>query len=282
MRGPDGALPLLNDAWEGPAEPAPTHARPSRSCARADTSCCATRTDQLIIDAGVRSPRAHLPPHAHADALSFVLWADGVPLLVDPGTLQLHRSRSRPHSAARPPTTRSRSTAPISASSGATSALRSCPGSCASTSTNATASSSLAARHDGYRRLDDPVEHERWFCWIPSDGLVVVDVLHSGQPHRVTSRLHLAPGVPAADASCLGPFELQALGAEEPAVVVPGRYAQYLGTQTASQIIQRGGTIAPGTHFGWALLRPGARVALEGRTLAVTRRSGAQLRIELR
>jgi hypothetical protein len=38
----------------------------------------------LAFDCGPPSP-AYLPAHAHADALSFQLWADGKPVVVDPG-----------------------------------------------------------------------------------------------------------------------------------------------------------------------------------------------------
>jgi uncharacterized heparinase superfamily protein len=39
----------------------------------------------LAIDCGLAAP-AFLPPHAHADALSFQLWLGGNPVIVDPGT----------------------------------------------------------------------------------------------------------------------------------------------------------------------------------------------------
>jgi hypothetical protein len=40
----------------------------------------------LAVDCGAAAP-AYLPPHAHADALSFQLWVDGRPVVVDPGTV---------------------------------------------------------------------------------------------------------------------------------------------------------------------------------------------------
>ena len=39
----------------------------------------------LAFDCGATAP-PFLPPHAHADALSFQLWVDGEPVVIDPGT----------------------------------------------------------------------------------------------------------------------------------------------------------------------------------------------------
>jgi hypothetical protein len=116
----------------------------------------------------------------------------------------------------------------------------------------------VAAAHDGYRRLDDPVEHKRWFCWIPSDGLVVVD------------------------SDRVGPFTLRPLGAGAAPRAIGGAYAPYLGTKTASTVLELAGTIQPEALFGWSLLRPGADVALAGSTLTVRRRHGARARVQLR
>jgi uncharacterized heparinase superfamily protein len=85
MRGPDGTLPLLNDAWEGPAEPVARDRDRATILHESGYVVLRHAEDQLIIDAGRVAP-PHLPPHAHADVLSFVLWADGRPLIVDPGT----------------------------------------------------------------------------------------------------------------------------------------------------------------------------------------------------
>ena len=84
MAGPDGRLPLLNDAWEGPPIP---HGGPDVSVLR-ESGYVVFRhgEDQLIFDCGPRCPR-HLPAHAHADALSVVLWLDGAPVVIDPGAV---------------------------------------------------------------------------------------------------------------------------------------------------------------------------------------------------
>jgi hypothetical protein len=80
---PGGALPLLNDAWEGP--PVERSTSPFRDLADSGYVVLRHGEDQAVLDVGPVAP-AHLPPHAHADVLSFVLWIDGAPVVVDPGT----------------------------------------------------------------------------------------------------------------------------------------------------------------------------------------------------
>ena len=83
---PDGKPWLFNDgtldlapALELPAPPAGLSVFP-------ETGYAVLRTDRLWLafDCGPPSP-PFLPAHAHADALSFQLWVDGAPLVVDPG-----------------------------------------------------------------------------------------------------------------------------------------------------------------------------------------------------
>lgn len=279
MRGPDGRLPLLNDAWEGPPDPV-AHDRGAVTVLRESGYVVLRHAgDQLIVDAGAVAP-PHLPAHAHADVLSFVLWADGRPLIVDPGTFTY--------------------TGPWRATFRGTSAHNTVEvdgtDQCVFwgdfraafmpriVRLDARASDDIvvvAARHDGYRRLADPVEHERWFCWIPGDGLVVVDVLHAERPHRAASRLHLAPEILATRPDQVGPFALQMLGSPAAITVRTGKHASYLGSQTTSCVIERAGMVEPRVPFGLALLRPQARAELVGRDLTVTRRSGTRVSVEL-
>ena len=85
IAGPDGSLPLLNDAWSGPPCGSTARGRPSTTWPRAAMSSLASGGDRAVLDVGPVCP-PHLPAHAHADVLSFVLWADGEQVLVDPGT----------------------------------------------------------------------------------------------------------------------------------------------------------------------------------------------------
>ena len=236
--------------------------------------------DQLVVDAGPVAPR-HLPPHAHADVLSFVLWADGRPLVVDPGSFTYTgplRDTFRGTAAHNTVEVDGTDQCELWGDFRAAFLPR-----VARLDISAHADLTIvAARHDGYRRLSDPVVHERWFCWIPRDGLVVVDVLHARRAHRAISRLHLAPGVPATGGARVGPFALQPLGAELTVSVTAGAYAPYLGVQREIEVIELAGAVPPGVPFGWALLRPGAEASLEGTALTLTRRDGARVTLQLR
>lgn len=280
MRGPDGRLALLNDAWEGPAEPAARDLGPVTVLGDSGYVVLRNAEDELIVDAGPVAP-SHLPPHAHADVLSFVLWADGRPLIVDPGTFAYTG----------PQRTAFRSTAAHNTVE--VDGVDQCefwgdfraafmPRVVGLDVDRRGDAILVAARHDGYRRLGDPVEHERWFWWIPGDGVVIVDRVHALRSHRVTSRLHLAPGVRATAPYAIGPFAVHWLGPGSDPVVVAGEYAPYLGTRTTIDVLERRGAVAPGTLFGCAILRQGAEVALDGPRLTVARRNGDQVSIDIR
>jgi uncharacterized heparinase superfamily protein len=82
---PDGKPAPFNDA---PLELAPRLDLPEpASGVFAETGYVVVRRDDvwLAFDCGPPAP-AFLPPHAHADALSFQLWVDGRPLVIDGGT----------------------------------------------------------------------------------------------------------------------------------------------------------------------------------------------------
>ncbi|MGN6799135.1 MAG: heparinase II/III domain-containing protein [Gaiellaceae bacterium] len=84
---PDGAPALFND---GGLDIAPVLQLPQADEGvdiRGETGYVFVRRGPvwLAFDCGAPSP-AFLPAHAHADALSFQLWVDGRPAVVDPGT----------------------------------------------------------------------------------------------------------------------------------------------------------------------------------------------------
>ena len=278
MRGPDGRLALLNDAWEGPSEPANRSRDPITTLRSSGYIVLRHDADQAILDVGPLAP-THLPPHAHADALSFVLWADGHSLIVDPGSFAYSGPERR----------RFRSTAAhntlevdgldqcelwgdFRAAFMPRVELREIE-----THGDVTV---IVGRHDGYRRLPDPVEHQRTFCWLRGDGLVIVDQLRAGRPHQVRSRLHLAPGITAHDLR-IGPICLRALGPGPAVEIVAGEYSPYIGQATATEVIERVLAADPRVPFGWALLRPGAHATLEGRHLMVERADGRSFTLEV-
>ena len=90
----DGSIPLLNDAAEGIA---PTTAElfmyakwldlaerivPLKECGYRKVL---DKRYELVMDVGDIGPD-YIPGHAHSDTLSFVLYLDGMPLIVDTGT----------------------------------------------------------------------------------------------------------------------------------------------------------------------------------------------------
>lgn len=278
MRGPDGRLALLNDAWEGPCEPGHRSRDPITVLPASGYVVLRHDADQAILDVGLVAP-THLPPHAHADALSFVLWADGQPLITDPGSFAYSGPERR-----RFRSTASHNTLEVDGQdqcelwgdfrAAFMPRVELCE---IETHGDVTV---IVGRHDGYRRLADPVGHQRTFCWLPGDGLVVVDELRAGRRHQVRSRLHLAPGITAHGAR-IGPMCLQALGRGPAVEILAGQYSPYIGQATATEVIERVFEAEPRVPFGWALLRPGAQAILEGRSLTVERADGRALTLEV-
>lgn len=278
MRGPGGRLPLLNDAWEGPSEPSE---RPHDAVTILRSSgyvALRHAADQAILDVGPVAP-AHLPPHAHADALSFVLWADGRPLITDPGSFAYSGPQRRAYRS-----TASHNTLEIDGCdqcelwgdfrAAFMPRVQLCE---VRADGDVTV---VVGCHDGYRRLPDPVDHQRTFCWVPGDGLVIVDELRSQRAHHVRSRLHLAPGVPM-HSGRIGPIRLQVLGRGPAFAIIAGNYSPFIGQTRPTQVIERALEVDPGVPFGWSLLRPGARAVLDGRSLCVERANGQTFALDV-
>jgi hypothetical protein len=253
MAGPDGMLPLLNDAWEGP----PVDGAGRSACDVLEPSgyvVLREGRDQATLDVGPLCP-PHLPPHAHADALSFVLWVDGRPLVVDPGSFAYtgpERDRFRG--------TAAHNTVQVDG-------LDQCEfwGDFRAAALPRVEVAPLErhgdvviarAAHDGYRRLSDPVRHERVFAWWPGVGMVVLDRLRARDAHQARSRLHLAPEIPRGDALAPAGLEVSALGAASLAVV-DGRYSPALGRSVEIAVLEQLRRVAPDEPFGWSILRPG-------------------------
>lgn len=261
---PDGALPLLNDAWSGPPLPRAVDPPPLTDLAATGYVVLRAGGDQAVLDVAPLAP-AHLPPHAHADALAFELWADGEHVIADPGTFAYSgpdRSRFRStavhatvevdgqdqcefwgdfRAAFLPRITRE----PVAHHPGGVVVVR--------------------ASHDGYRRLADPVVHERAWCWLPGNGLVVVDRLRAREAHAVRTRLPLAPGSARGPDGRVGELVVRSFGGEGPGAdigAVPGERAPHFGVRRATQVLERAFTAQPGAAFGWTLLRDPAAVAL--------------------
>ena len=274
VSGPDGRLPLLNDAWDGP----PVGAGETEGITNVhETGYVVFKhgLDQLLFDAGPLCP-PHLPPHAHADALSFVLWADGRPLVIDPGSYAYSgdaRDRFR--------STAAHNTVEVDATDqcefwGDFRAAH-LPDVAPARVVRHDELLLATSRHDGYRRLSEPVEHERTMVWWPEWGVVILDRLVGRGFHGIRSRLHCAPDATPVGPHRLGPFELTVLGGPAPELR-EGLYSPFLGASLPAPVIELRFTVGVGRVFGWSLLRPGARVVEVSDEGLVVEGSGKLLR----
>jgi uncharacterized heparinase superfamily protein len=276
---PDGRLPLLNDAWEGPPVKSPASDATSYL---PDSGYVVFRRggDHAVLDVGPLSP-AHLPPHAHADALSFVLWADGRPLLIDPGSYSYTgpwRNHFRSTAAHNTVEVDGRDQCEFWGDfrAGFLPRVRATP---IHTQQDIAV---VAGCHDGYRRLSDPVDHHRSFIWLPGSGAIVVDILRGRESHAIASTLRLAPGLTVEDRYRVSGFEVNALGPVGDPAPTDDWYSPSLGTKVPSTGLRYEVTIAPGVPFGWSILRPGVSVvSVESRRVLVSHRGQALVEVPL-
>jgi len=130
--------------------------------------------------------------HAHADQLSVVLSISGRPVIVDPGTYLYHgagawRDLLR--------STRSHNTLCVDQADQAVIRgpfLWSNPARGTIEKVESGAGQGVRLTHDGYRRLDDPVVHEREVTLV-GDVLRIVDRIRCERPHEVELGFQLAP-----------------------------------------------------------------------------------------
>jgi len=277
ITGPDLKLPLLNDAWEGP--PLTRRAIEDVTVLPASGHVVMRHgSDQVVFDCGPLSPR-HLPPHAHADALSIVAWFEGEQLVVDRGAFA-YSGPQRNHFRA----TAAHNTVEIERQSqcvfwGDFRASR-LPTVELSTVQRVEGAVLVSASHDGYRHLTGEPIHQRVLVWLPGEGLVIVDRIESQAAHTVRSFLHLAPSADLVDLS-VGVISLAALG-PLPTKRVAERHAPWLGTEVAAETLVQEGTVFPLAPFGWSLLRNGTAVcALDARCVRVKRSDGTVLELAL-
>jgi hypothetical protein len=279
MAGPGGMVPLLNDAWEIPAaserRSAPvTHLEGTGHVVLRDAD------DQVIFDVGPICP-PHLPPHAHADVLSFVVWAEGEPLLVDPGA---YAYTGEPRNVFRG--TAAHNTVEVDGSDqcefwGDFRAARQ-PRVHAGRLRREDGVVVAAGSHDGYRRLEEPVTHHRTLIWCPGDGLVAVDLLRGRGDHAIRSSLHVAPGAPLRGVERLGAFDVAALGPGACVTREGGEYSPSLGRKVPAAVLVDRRRIGPEIPFGWSLLRGNAAVsALERDRVVIARGDGSSVSVSL-
>jgi Heparinase II/III-like protein/Heparinase II/III N-terminus len=277
IAGPDLKLPLLNDAWEGP----PLTQRAVEDLTVLPSSghvVMRHESDQVLLDCGPLAP-PHLPPHAHADALSVVAWFDGEQLLVDRGAFayagpQRERFRS----------TAAHNTVEIDRQNqcvfwGDFRASR-LPTVELSAVQRVEGAVLVSGCHDGYRHLPGRPIHQRVLVWLLGEGLLIIDRIDSQRAHNVRSFLHLAPSVALVN-GCVGKLSLAALGplAIERSVE---RHAPWLGTDVAAQTMVQDGTMLPRMPFGWSLLRGGSAIeTIDSQSIRLRRSGGTVLELEM-
>jgi hypothetical protein len=146
---------------------------------------------QLTIDAG-----PHGPGHGHADALSLSLVRNGRVLLMDPGTYEyagLGEERARYRG------TGAHNTMRVDGLDQAEGAgpfgWANPPSVCAERWVAAQQFDLLAGRHDGYSRLTEPVEHQRWVFHRKGQFWLVRDVATGQGKHLLELTWHLGPAL---------------------------------------------------------------------------------------
>jgi hypothetical protein len=141
--------------------------------------------------------------HAHADALALEVSAAGRPVLTDSGTFSYTGAERDAFRA-----TAAHNTATVDGESSSVTAGLFHWRHIARTTVHAWSTSSEAdfwrGSHDGYRRLADPVTHERSILFLRDRYLVVLDAIDAEDAHEWALHWHLAADLevsePAADA----------------------------------------------------------------------------------
>jgi uncharacterized heparinase superfamily protein len=196
MLGPDGEVPLLNDAVAvgaarlGLLSPQPPAAE--RLHVLAPSGYVVVRPDpraQLVVDVGDPCPD-ELPAHAHADCLSFELWVDGRLIIADTGTSTYEPGARRAYERS----TAAHNTVEVDGVDqtevwGTFRAARRARGTLL-TAYDDGAAVTVVASHNGYRRLPgSPVHRRRWV--VSSGKLEIDDTVEGAGAHALVSRLHV-------------------------------------------------------------------------------------------
>lgn len=278
IAGPGGDVPPLNDGWDGPPVSRPTAEGLTHL---ADSGYVVLRDDgsQAILDAGPLAP-PHLPAHAHADALSITMWAEGEPLIVDCGSGAYagpDRARFRATAAHNTVQVDGRDQCELWAPFRAAFLPR-VERAAIEHLENAVV---VRSSHDGYRRLADPVVHQRTLVWLGQDGAVVVDRLRCTESHDARSRLHFAESVERPFEALPGGLVLRPLARDTAAAAsVAGARAPYLGSTVPITVAETTLRVEPGRPFGWSIVRPEVDVRVDGATVVIRPATGPPIRLE--
>ena len=223
---PNGRFPLLNDSIQD--EPLPAQqifdlaqkvlestpyemqlVSPRQSQVFPQTGMAVFHLDDektyLLFDAGDIGP-SYCPGHGHADTLSIELWSHGQPLIVDPGTYQYPAGEWRDYFRS----TAVHSTATVDGYdqtefAGAFRVGRIAHGQLTSHDIDSSIKR-VSGRHDGYKRLADPVLHQRSIVAKSATEIVIIDEFDGQDQHHLSLNFHLA----TEDVNIISPIEVEA------------------------------------------------------------------------
>jgi hypothetical protein len=257
LRRPDGNLALFND---GGIDIAPDlsdilpASEPGLSLFRETGYLVARRSTPklwLAVDCGAAAP-AYLPPHAHADALSFQLWVDGRPVVVDPGTLTYEPGPERDWFRG----TRAHPTVSIDGKDqfelwGAFRAYG-IPDVTILDVEGSELEGSITARVEAFRSVGG-VSHRRRVSWS-SDTMTVEDRLEGRGRRLVESALPLAPSVTVEQGPALSvdDMAIEPIGSLRATVEERAVAERFYERVSAPAIVQRGEVELP-AQLGWNL-----------------------------
>jgi hypothetical protein len=238
MSRPDGRPALFNDGGVDLAPMLELPPPPSGLTVFPDTGYAVFRGERLWLafDCGPPGP-PFLPAHAHADALSFQLWLDGAPVVVDSGTSTYEPGPERD----RLRSTAAHSTVELDGQSQFTPWGSFRAAGLPEVRLDAAQEGALTARvvwRNG-------VTHVRRLSWDDVE-VVVRDELAGEGRHRASSRLVLAPGSTGNAVSALD----AALVETEPGVI-----AERFGQRQATDVLVLSREGALPFDLGWRISR---------------------------
>ena len=146
----------------------------------------------LILDCGPVCPD-YLPPHAHADTLSYELWVNGIGIITDSGVYEYTSGIWRDFFRS----TRAHNTVTVDGENQSEVwgsfrvARRAYPHDVIWIATEE--GDYFCGGHDGYRRLKDPVLHRRRVLHLKGEFWMVLDQITGRGQHRADSFIHIHP-----------------------------------------------------------------------------------------
>ncbi len=203
MTPPDDDTALFNDSH--PVIPERKRAlglyqipTPSLEVFRDSGYVVARPDDRVVLMMNVGQPGLRINPgHGHADALSFLLWIDGRPVIIDPGTYDYAFSPRRQYERS----TAAHNTIEVDGASQSEVWASFRIARMARVSIDNVENDAdlvrVTASHDGYRRLRGKPHHRRtWF--LTTDNLRITDEVTGRGRHTLRSRLRLADAAASA------------------------------------------------------------------------------------